>query len=107
MSLLRKKTKKMGGSRQSDFMLLESEYDFLDEDELGARKTERSGRLAVQEEEEKVKLSKLQARNRFRGRFTATLLKLPPPFALIDHLVFLLKRSWTNSLAEFYSEFFT
>ena len=36
-----------------------------------------------------------------------TLLNLPPPFALVDHLMFLLGRGITNSLIEYYKLVFT
>ena len=35
------------------------------------------------------------------GKFGATLKRLPPPFAIIDHLVFMVVRSFTNSLHAF------
>lgn len=36
------------------------------------------------------------------GKIKLTLTNLPPPFALIDHIMFLVGRGITNSLIEYY-----
>ena len=36
------------------------------------------------------------------GKIKITLMNLPPPFALIDHVMFLVGRGITNSLIEYY-----
>lgn len=53
-----------------------------------------------------AKVPKRFGSKKLASKFSSTIRNLPPPFAIIDHLVFLVKRSLTNSLTEFLKIFF-
>lgn len=49
--------------------------------------------------------TKKRGKNCWRD-FLKKVKRLPPPFAIIDHIMFLVKRSLTNSYDEFLAEYF-
>ncbi len=87
-------------NKAKSFWQAKIKTQLLDRDWEPDEKEESEG--AAYSRNDRIKFLQEASQRRARWEVCRMLGRLPPPFAIIDHLVFLVKRAWTNSLKEFY-----